>query len=429
VPSKTNRTEDVACPFCGLVCDDLVVSTGSNGELEGCENACERGRERFRDACRVGEAAKPMIKGKVVSQEDAVTRAAQLLSTSQAPMIAGLATDVTGARAALRLAQSAGAGLDHLNGNGILRNQRVLQRTGWFTTTLSEIKNRADLIVLVDDRILVDYPRLQERVLRPDDSLLPARVQERKVLAISDKSDQSATADFTALDQVIRTGPQSLVEFLFGLRQALTHPDGGGSEAGLQSLLDAINASHYTVFVWSAGRLDEADADMVIDTIGDIIRLLNVEGRAAGLPIAGSQGDLSVNQVCTWQTGFPLRMRFVEGEPQADLIGLDSQTLPHQQALDCLLWIDSLAPAPAPDGATSRIVLSSSMQQHAAAETDVYLPVETPGVGTAGLMVRTDNVVTIPLKAVRQQRSPAVARVLDAIHEALQTGVSGEQAL
>jgi len=402
VPSKTNRTEDVACPFCGLVCDDLVVSTGSDGELEGCENACERGREQFRDACRVGETRKPMISGKVVSQQEAVTRAAQLLSTAQAPVIAGLATDVAGARAAVRLAQSAGAGLDHLNGNGILRNQRVLQRTGWVTTTLSEIKNRADLIVLMDDRIPADYPRLQERVLRPPDSLLPARAQKRKVLAISRAGDVSTTADFTARDQVIRTGSQSLIDFLFGLRHALTHPDDDVTEAGIQSLRDAINASDYTVFVWSAGRLDEPDADMIIDTICDLIRLLNVEGRAAGLPIAGSQGDLSVNQVCTWQTGFPLRVRFVDGQPQADLIGLGSHTVPDQHAHDCLLWIDSLS-----------------------READVYLPVETPGVGTTGLMVRTDNVVTIPLKAVRQQRAPAVAVVLDAIHDALPKGDTG----
>lgn len=426
MPSNLDRIEDVACPFCGLVCDDLIVTTLPNGELGQCENACARGEQFFRNACRPRSNCTALIAGQAATQQQATDHAARLLCAAQAPLIAGLATDVAGMRAAVRLAQQTNAGLDHMNGRGVLKNQRVMQRTGWFTTTLSEIRNRADLVVIIDDRILDDYPRLIDRVLRPADALLPTRTAKRQIIAINDAQSRDDETDASrtikkAIDTEISTGSQSVVDLLFALRQALTtgRETESGSNTNLQNLTNAITDSEYTVFIWSAGRLDAADADIVIDTIGDIVRHINVNGRAAGLPIAGSQGDLTANQVCTWQTGFPLRMRFVDGQPQADPIGLDSQTRIADASVDCLLWIESLAPTPAPTGVATNIIIGSDIEHHAAVDADVFLPVDTPGVGSSGLMVRTDHVVTVPLKAIRSQRAPSVAKVLDSIRSAI----------
>jgi len=160
-----------------------------------------------------------------------------------------------------------------------------------------------------------------------------------------------------------------------------------------------------------------SDADLIIDTIGDIVRTINIERRAASLPVAGSNGDLTANQVCSWQTGLPLRMRFVNGEPQSDLVALDTADRVAAGDIDCLVWIDALTATPVPRGAESTVTLAAPHQSDQ--QSDVFIPVETPGVGAAGLMVRTDNVVTVPLKSVRTPRYPQAADVINQLYEAV----------
>lgn len=407
-----NVVHDVACPFCGLLCDDLVVATDEKGEISRCENACEYGRQQFNEACRSGALCEPALTQKRHSQADAIERAAQLLTTARAPMIAGLATDVAGMRAAVRLAELTGAGLDHMNGRAIVRNQRVLQRTGWFTTTLTEIRNRADLVILIDDQILDDYPRLLQRVLKPQSALLAERADSREIIAINE--GDSAKVAAAGVDESFNTA--STLDLLFELRSCLQQPQGQCGGAA-KALCQRIQDSAYTVFIWSAGRLASEQADLIIDTVGDIVRTINVDRRAASLPIAGSRGDLTANQVCTWQTGLPLRLQFVDGKAHADLVELDVQQRVAAGDTDCLIWIDSMTSTAVPDGAASTIVIGTPA--HAQTQADVFIPVDTPGVGVAGLMVRTDNVVTVPLSPVRAPRYPSVAEVLNQLYEAV----------
>ena len=52
-------------------------------------------------------------------------------------------------------------------------------------------------------------------------------------------------------------------------------------------------------------------------------------------------------------------------------------------------------------------------------EPDVFIPVGTPGIDHAGHAYRTDNVVAIRLKKLRESGLPSTAEVLSAIEHAL----------
>ena len=54
-----------------------------------------------------------------------------------------------------------------MNANSMARNLKVLQSTGWQTTTLTEVKNRADVIVCFGD-IVSHNPRFFERFVDCD---------------------------------------------------------------------------------------------------------------------------------------------------------------------------------------------------------------------------------------------------------------------
>src|SRR5215468_616621 len=93
--------------------------------------------------------ARAWIGGKPVALERALAEAARMLAASRCPLIAGLGTDIAGARAAIGLAERIGAVLDHMNADVLLRDLAVLREAGMMLTTPSEARLRADTLLLV----------------------------------------------------------------------------------------------------------------------------------------------------------------------------------------------------------------------------------------------------------------------------------------
>ncbi|HWA16775.1 MAG TPA: hypothetical protein VG817_10085, partial [Gemmatimonadales bacterium] len=162
-PSNSVEIPNVTCPFCGLLCDDLTV-TRTGGSLEVTSGPCAIAARGF---AGVPAPSAPMarIRGESTTVDAAIAEAARLLSQARQPLLGGLSTDLAGARAAARLADRVGGVVDHMNSAVSLRNLLVLQDGGWVTTTLSEVRNHADLLVIVGSDISRRHPRLVERTV------------------------------------------------------------------------------------------------------------------------------------------------------------------------------------------------------------------------------------------------------------------------
>ena len=98
------------------------------------------------------------IEGAPASLEDEAAVAARLLARSGQPLIAGLGTDIEGARAANALAERPAA---------LLRDLDCLRETGVMLTTPGEARVRADVLLLIGDALRETWPALNERLLRP----------------------------------------------------------------------------------------------------------------------------------------------------------------------------------------------------------------------------------------------------------------------
>src|SRR5215831_9918551 len=110
---------NVACPFCGLGCDDLTVAAAADGQLAVRAAGCDLSRQAFERrpieiTARIGD--RPVERG------EAVARAAAILAASRQPLIGGLGTDVDGVRAAMALAERVGGIVDHVGTDGLFRN-------------------------------------------------------------------------------------------------------------------------------------------------------------------------------------------------------------------------------------------------------------------------------------------------------------------
>ena len=81
-------------------------------------------------------------------------------------------------RVLVELAERSGGIVDHANGDALFRNLRVLQNTGWISTTLTEVRNRADLLVVAGPDISRRFPRFFERCYGDFDTLFDTGERE-----------------------------------------------------------------------------------------------------------------------------------------------------------------------------------------------------------------------------------------------------------
>ena len=109
-PNDVQIFENVVCPFCATLCDDITVKVEDNRvtKVNGC-NLC---KGLFLNAHT--EWTTPRIDGKQVAYDDAVDEAARILGAANNPLIYGLAaTDVEAQKKCIELADMIGANLDN----------------------------------------------------------------------------------------------------------------------------------------------------------------------------------------------------------------------------------------------------------------------------------------------------------------------------
>jgi formylmethanofuran dehydrogenase subunit B len=421
---RVGTTENVACPFCGLGCDDLAIAD-NQGILAMVQNGCAKSIEMF-SASRLGVDAEPKIRGEKVALKAAVERAASLLHQARLPIVGGLATDVAGARAALRLAGRLGGVVDHLNSEKALRNIRVLQDKGWMSTTLSEIRNRADLVIIVGGDVQRNFPRFIERCLAPDETLF-APILARQIVMLG---GTPPLADGIPVTQ-FHCDLSHLAELAGALRcliegRALQAAAVAGIKIDeLRVLAERMKQARYGVIVWSAADLDFPHAELAIEAVCDLVKALNAATRFAVLPLGGADGDITAAQVTTWQSGFPLRVAFSRGVPEYDPYHFSAARLLDSGQADALLWISAFDSRHRPPLSEIPAIVLGRAGMTFERPPEVYIPVGVPGLDHSGHVYRTDNVVALRLRKLMERGLHSVAEILADIESALDAKPGG----
>lgn len=400
--------DNVTCPFCSLLCDDLTLRARKN-QLSVSANACRLARQGF-SAPQPG--SKASLKGVPATTEQAVRAAAKLLQKSRKPLIAGLGTDVDGIRAALQLAEKTDAALLHSQESHARHNLKALQTRGGITATLGEVKNRADTIIFIGNNVSGDYPRFIERFINTPHSLFAG--QNRKLAYLG----RPGRIELTGCDHhepVVVSGQGdeiadnlALLRALLADRQLLDFRNIPAAKyRKLNQVADMIRDAQYGVLVWSPAALPQNQADLIISSAHDLLRDLNARQRFAGLSLGGSNGGASWQSVATWQTGFPAAVDFNGGRPSGAGI--------HTVDVDSLLWISGFAEEAPPALDVPTVILSP--YRAGASDADVYIPTGVPGIDHAGNLFRTDGVISLPLKKLRDCGARSAAQVIRRIVE------------
>ncbi len=411
--------KEATCPFCSILCDDLVVSNQDN-TLFLDNNTCHIANKEFEKNI---PSAKPKIKGNAVTLDKALEEAAKILKRSKQPLFTGLATDVAGMRATMQLAEKSGAILDHMHGDGAMRNTHVLQDLGWIMTTMAEIKNRADLVIFAgtDAR---QYPRFYERVIWNDKSLFKSNTKNRELIYIGDKLDTSSGKSPTGKRPTHIKCKQENIGEVISVIHTLIVGDRIDSDhihgiklSVLRKLAEKMKDAKYGVLVWAPGELNIPHAELTIQNFCEVIKYLTRMTRFAGFSLAGNNGGMTANQVCAWQSGFPLRVNYKNGSPEYDPHKYSTANLLHNREVDAMLWISSFNPDIKPPKADIPSIVMARADTDISYRPDVFIPIGTPGLDHAGQLFRTDNVVCMPIKQLRNTEVPSASDVLTTLYE------------
>ena len=415
---------EVPSPFCGIGTDDLTIRV-DGVSLKVIENGCAVNTTAFEQPITDTSAR---VDGKAVSLEVAIAKAADLLKDTRLPVIGGCATDVNGMRGLLALADRCGAVVDNINFTGARNNFLALQDSGWMNTTLAEVKNRCDFLLVVGTDLEVFAPRFFERYLWNKEAMFLDDTRQRSVIYLGKApSGAASTSPSGQKAQVFDCAIDDLPEVVAVLRALVKGlPIRAISVCGitvvdLQSIADKFKAAKYGVVTWAAGALAYPQAELTVQTLSEMIKDINDQNtRCSGLPLAGKDGDQTANQVCGWTTGYPARTRFSAGYPEYDPFLNDSNVLLTNGEADALVWVHAFNVKAVPPVTTLPTIVVSRSGMIFAKEPAVFIPVGTPGIDHAGHAYRMDNVVAIRLKKLRDSGLPSTADVLNAIEQALQ---------
>ena len=415
---------EVSSPFCGIGTDDLTIKVDGLS-LKVIENGCAVNTPAFEQPITDTSAR---VDGKEVSLEIAITKAAELLRDTKLPVIGGCATDVNGMRGLLALADRCGAVVDNMNFTGARNNFLALQDSGWMNTTLAEVKNRCDLLLVVGTDLEAFAPRFFERYVWNKEAMFVEDTSQRSVIYLGKApSGQASTSPNGQKVQVLECATDDLPEVLAVLRalfkgsQIRATSVCGLAVADLQMLADQLKAAKYGVVAWAAGALAFAHAELTVQKLSEMIKDINdLNTRCSGLPLAGKEGDQTANQVCGWTTGYPARTRFSRGYPEYDPFLNETSVLLASGEADALVWVQAFNVNAVPPETTLPTIVVGRSGMTFAKEPTVFIPVGTPGIDHAGHAFRMDNVVAIRLKKLRDSGLPSTAEVLNTIEQALQ---------
>ena len=384
-------TKEITCPFCPLLCDDVNITyKNKKFKVNNLKNKeCVKKFESFNINNK--SALTPKIKNKISSYNDAILKSKLLIKKSNEIGILNRGADVASIRSAINLCSQINANFDHINSKYFFDNMNIVQRTGFVATTLMEVKNRADTILVFGNNVFNKAPRLIEKILAPDSSLYTKK--NLQVINVKIKINE-------------------IPKFLESINSNINKKD--RLSKILATLKTALQKSKYVTAIYaSSDFFSTGISGDIVNSITQFICNLNTTIRAACLPIAGNLGDASNNQVATWLTGFPVRFKGVDGIFKHDREAYDVTKLIENKEIDLAIHLNSLSLEKINLNKKIKNIVIGHPQTTCSSPPDIFIPVGIPGIDSDGIMFRTDNVVSMPLKSFRDLEMPLLNQVID----------------
>lgn len=362
--------------------------------------------------------AEARIDGKPASLSAAAERAAEILSRARQPVVAGLGTDVAGARASILLAERLRGAYDHMYSSRIFADLDVVRQAGLMFTTPNEARLRADVFLFVGGDLNREWPRMLERLSPAEIPPFDLAREPRKLLWVAPgRGPKAEGLTVETLDSSdLRTGLAALRARAGGrpVRCAKS------MRRKLDEFAGVLNKARFGVAVWSAGSLDSLSIEMLYGLICD----LNKTGRFSGLPLGSNANATGVIQTSGWMTGFPVRTGFGRGFAEHDTWRFDATRMIESGEADAALWVSAYNDERPPWTKNVPLIALAAAQTVFTREPRVYVEIGRPGIDHDAAEFDRESSSIVARKAAHPSQAPSVASVIGQIAKYL-----GEDAL
>ncbi|MBA4188219.1 MAG: formylmethanofuran dehydrogenase subunit B [Planctomycetaceae bacterium] len=435
-------TSNVACTVCGCVCDDLRVTV--DGErVVNAEGACSLAEPWFRSQ-NVEHPPAAAVDGIAVEPAVAFARAAELLKAAKYPLIFGLSRSTTeGQRAATALADRIGATIDTTASTGHAPSIMALQQVGESTSTLGEVKNRADLVIFWGSDPVRTHPRHLERYsLEPKGRWMPNGRADRFLVVVDEEETETAKL----ADLFIKVPRGKHWETLWELRMLVREVEGetrrGGKgekdkaksvdfspplplsvspplSQGLSELARRMKSCRCGTVFFGSGLTAAKLAHRTIEALLQLVTDLNQYTRFYARRMRRYGDVAGADSVLAWQTGYPFGVNLSRGYPRynpGEFTGPDMLT---RGEVDVCLIVGGETAADFPPAALEHlrripVILLDSPGIPPVVPAAVKFTTAVYGVHRLGTAYRMDE-VPIPLRVLLPTDYPSDAEVLNEV--------------
>jgi formylmethanofuran dehydrogenase subunit B len=402
---KIKTITDVPCPFCGTLCDDLEVDIENNKVVE-VRNACQIGTKKFFSSNPSKHRyEKPLIKDgdsyKEVSWDEAIDKAADILVKAKRPLLYGFSSTESEAQGkGVELAEILGAILD--NTASVCHGPTLLavQDVGVPSSTLGEIKNRADLVVFwgcnpvhAHPRHLSRYSEFVRGYFKKDGR------HDRYIIVVDPRNTHTAQL----ADLHVQVNPDEDYELLNTIRAVLRGVELDAAEVSgvpmenIKELVEKLKTCKFGVVFFGMGLTQSMSHHRNIDSAICLIRELNDHTKFLITAMRGHYNVSGANTVFTWNTGYPYSIDFSKGYPRYNPGEFSSCDVLIKNEIDASLIVASDPASNFPAASVKNmfkhpLIAIEPHETPTSAFADVILPPAIAGIEAEGTAYRMDHV-------------------------------------
>ncbi|MCZ7381497.1 MAG: formylmethanofuran dehydrogenase subunit B [Candidatus Methanoperedens sp.] len=424
----SNVITDALCPFCGCVCDDITIVTENNKIIEA-KHACKLGAAKIMGHHRIKA---PMMRKdknsdfKEVSYDEAINEAAAILAKSKRPLLYGWASALCEVhKKGILLAEELGAIIDNTATVCHGPSTLAVHEKGLPSSTLGQIKNRADVVVFWGSNPVQAHPRHMGRYSVFAKGFFSDKGRRGRKIIVVDvrKTDTAGIAD-----EYIQVAQGSDYLVISALRAILSgHADvvpdavGGVPKEQLVKLVDTLKTAKFGAVFFGMGLTQSMGRYKNIDNAISLITELNSFTKYVIMPMRGHYNVTGFGQVCSWETGFASAVDFARGAPYYNPGETTANDLLMRKETDAAMIIAGDAGAHFPADSVRRLAKIPVVQvdpywNSTTEVANVVIPVAICGVEVEGTAYRMDG-VSLRFRKMIEPTHPTDIEILEKITE------------
>ncbi len=419
---------DALCPFCGCMCDDITIVTENNKIIEA-KHACRIGAAKIMGHHRI-EA--PMMRTdkksdfKEASYDEAIDAAAHILAKSRRPLLYGWASALCEVhKKGILLAEEIGAIIDNTATVCHGPSTLAVHEKGLPSSTLGQIKNRADVVVFWGCNPVHAHPRHMGRYSVFAKGFFQDKGRRgRKIIVV----DVRRTDTVNVADEFVQVQQGSDYLIISALRAILSgHADvvpdsvGGVPKEQLVKLVETLKAAKFGAIFFGMGLTQSQTRYKNIDNAISLTTELNSFGKHVIMPMRGHYNVTGFGQVCTWETGYATAVDLARGAPYYNPGETAANDLLTRKETDAAMIIAGDAGAHFPADSVRHLARIPVIQvdpywNPTTEVANVVIPVAICGVEVEGTAYRMDG-VSLRYRKMIEPTHPTDIEILEKLTE------------